>query len=113
MNARKERIPDGKGGWKLVDVTGEKKKVSASPEKIQERLLDAQEKDFFMRVGACTDSLNKYLGLYAKEHNLSPEEIIAAVYLENINNREFFPDGIEKFNRICEDVWNWFQKNKG
>jgi len=112
MTTRKEKIPDGRGGWKTIEVNGEKKKVTATPEKIQERLLQVQEKDFFERVGACTDSLNRYLEVYSKEKMLSPEETIAAVYLENINNREYYPGGIEKFNRICEDVWNWFQKNK-
>lgn len=113
MNApRQKRIPDGEGGWKLVEAVGDDVKVDISQEKVQDRLQKAQEGDFFLRVGECTQSLNKFLEIYANDHDLSPEEVMAAVYLENLNNREFYPGGTEKYDTICKDIWAWFQENK-
>jgi len=103
-------VPDGKGGWTKVEadeVPGSKQ----DPEKAARAMAKAQEEDFFKRVGACTQSINEFVRLYAQDHGLTSEEIAAAVYLENCNNRHFFPDGLAKFDKICQDVWAWFQEN--
>ena len=110
QGARKIRVPDGKGGWTYVDP-GTKAKIDQ--DKQQQAMQQRQEEDFFKRVGACTEALNQYLRMYAKDHALSPEETIAAVYLENCNNRQFFPEelgGQDQFDKICADVWNWFKQ---
>lgn len=103
-------MPDGQGGWKMVEA----EKLPGSrqdPEKAAHAMAKAQEADFFKRVGGFTESLNGFIRLYANDHGLSAEEIAAGVYLENCNNRHFFPEGIAKFDRICQDVWTWFQEN--
>jgi len=103
-------VPDGNGGWKKIEAT----RVPGSkqdPNKASQAMAQAQEADFFKRVGACTQSLNDYIRLYGQDHGLTQEEIVAAVYLENCNNRHFYPDGLVKFDNICKDVWSWFQEN--
>jgi hypothetical protein len=103
-------IPDGHGGWKKVEadvLPGSKQNT----EKAAHAMARAQEEDFFKRVGSCTEALNKFIQVYANDHALTPEEIIAAIYLENCNNRHFFPEGTAKFDHICQDVWAWFQEN--
>jgi hypothetical protein len=107
---KKIRVPDGHGNWVEVPA-GTKAKID--PQRVQETLQKKQEEDFFNRVGACTESLNKYLKAYARDYGLSPEEIIASVYLENCNNRYYFPEelgGKNKFDQITTDVWNWFKE---
>jgi hypothetical protein len=103
-------VPDGNGGWKKVEAEkfpGSKQ----NPEKAAHAMAKAQESDFFKRVGACTEALNSFIKLYGRDHGMTHEELAAAVYLENCNNRHFFPDGIAKFDKICQDVWTWFQEN--
>lgn len=103
-------LPDGNGNWTKVEA----EKVPGSkqdPEKAAHAMAKAQEADFFNRVGTCTEALNKFIKLYGSDHGLTIEELSAAVYLENCNNRHFFPTGVEKFDRICQDVWTWFQEN--
>lgn len=103
-------VPDGKGGWQKVeaDVLPGSKQNS---EKAAHAMAKAQEEDFFKRVGTMTEALSQFVRVYAQDHGLTEEEIAAAVYLENCNNRHFFPTGTEKFDRICQDVWAWFQEN--
>jgi hypothetical protein len=104
------KIPDGKMGW--VEVEAEKIPGSKqNPDKAAHAMAKAQEADFFKRVGACTEAVNSFIKLYGQDHALSPEELVAAIYLENCNNRHFFPGGIAKFDKICQDVWTWFQEN--
>jgi hypothetical protein len=103
-------VPDGHGGWKKIEaekVPGSKQNT----EKAAHAMAKAQEEDFFKRVGTCTQAINDFTRLYAQDHGMTSEEIVAAVYLENCNNRHFFPDGMTKFDRICQDVWAWFQEN--
>ncbi len=111
MTKKMIKVPDGKGGWKEIEaeeVPGSKQ----NPEKTALAMAKAQEDDFFKRVGTCTQSINEFVRLYAQDHGLTAEEIAAAVYLENCNNRHFFPDGgPPKFDKICQDVWAWFQEN--
>lgn len=105
------KIPDGTGGWTEVEaarVEGQK----ANMDKAQAALSKEQDKSFFVRVGKCTTDLNKFLQIYARDWDLTKEEVVAAVYLENINNRHFFPGGPTKFDELCKAVWDWFQDNK-
>lgn len=103
-------VPDGKGGWKKIEAN----KVPGSrqnKDKADRAMAQAQETDFFKRVGTCTQAINDFVKLYGQDHGLTKEEVIAAVYLENCNNRHFFPDGTVKFDTVCKDVWAWFQEN--
>ena len=107
----KVRVPDGKGGW----VESEMEQVSGSKlnmKKAEEAFTKEQDKSYFIRVGKCTSDLNKFLQLYAKDYDLAKEEVVAAVYLENLNNRHFFPEGIEKYDALCKRVWAWFEENR-
>jgi len=109
---RKVKLPDGKGGWKETETTADTVTVKTDTKKSQDKLQAAQEKDFFARVGACTAALNRFLEIYRNDHELNDAEAVAAVYLENINNRTFFPAGTAQYDKICKDVWDWFQVNK-
>ncbi len=102
--------PDESGKWK-VDPK-EKTEVGANAGVRTKQFEEAQAKGFFERVGEGADYLNKLLGAYAKERGLAPDEIVAMVYLENINNREYYPDGTKAFDQICKGMWDWFQANK-
>jgi hypothetical protein len=107
MTTEKIKMPDGKMGWVEVDaekVPGSKQ----NPDKAAHAMAKAQEADFFRRVGEGTEALNDFIKLYGRDH---AEELVAAVYLENCNNRHFFPGGAPKFDKICQDVWAWFQEN--
>ena len=87
---------------------------SADVKKQEEILVKAQSsrEDFYSRVGSCTQSLNQFLRAYARDYSLSQEEVIAAVYLENLNNRTFYEKGAVPFDEICKDVFDWFEENK-
>ena len=93
------------------------KKVMAKPANLQKQeqiLVQRQDnrEAFFKTVGHCTDSLNQFLRAYGRDYGLSQEEIIAAVYLENLNNREFYEKGTGSFDEVCKDTYTWFQENK-
>jgi hypothetical protein len=105
-------VPNGKGGWEKVALRGAKTKVKADDASVQKRMQEAQEKDFFDRVGACTESLNRFLEIYMRDHELSVEEVLAAVYLECLNNWEFYPGGKEQVAKIHKDVHDYFEANK-
>jgi hypothetical protein len=104
-------IPDGKGGWTTTKATPSKGQTQ-DPEKVQEAMSQAQEKDFYERVGALTEHINKVVKRYGKDYNLNAAEIAAAVFLENCNIRETYPDGQKEHDAICEGVAAWYQRNK-
>jgi hypothetical protein len=109
----KVKIPTKGGGWTEVDAT-EHPGQKLDEKKAATAMAAAQEKDFFKRVGKCTEQLNQFLKIYAKDHGLEPEEILAAVYLENCNNRFYYPEdrgGKEQFDKITAEVWEWFKEN--
>ena len=109
----KIKVPTKGGGWTEVDATKHEGQTQ-DPEKASRAMAEAQEKDFFKRVGQCTEAMNKFLKVYANDYGLDPEEIIAAVYLENCNNRFFYPEdkgGKERFDKITGEVWAWFKEN--
>ena len=108
----KTKIPDGNGGWQEVEYI--KTPVKPANEEKRKAAFDkAAEDDFYIRVGRCTESLSKFLRGYARDYQLTRSEIAAAVYLENCNNKYFFPKedgGKEQFETICKKVWDWFKK---
>jgi hypothetical protein len=113
MEERTITIPDGNGNMVEVKSTKvERKNFEAA----EEGLNKEREGDFFMRVGHCTEELHKFLKAYIIDYGLTQEEAIAAVYLMNINNREFAPEGAENwkeyYDDICKHVWDWFKKHK-
>jgi hypothetical protein len=106
-------LPDGNGNMVKVAATQVKRKNSKAAE---EGLENARENDFYIRIGHCTAALHKFLKAYIIDYGLTQEEAIAAVYLMNINNREFSPEGTENwqeyFDGICKGVWDWFCEHK-
>jgi hypothetical protein len=109
----KVKVPTKGGGWTEVDAT-EHPGQTQDPDKVAAAMAAAQEKDRFERVGKCTEALNQFLKLYARDHGMEPEDIISAVYLENCNNRFFYPKekgGKEMFDKITAEVWEWFKEN--
>lgn len=110
MTTKMVRVPDGSGGWteqEMTEVPGSKLNM----EKANKAFTEEQKKSFFIRVGKCAEDLNKFLQLYAKDYDLTGEEVAAAVYLENLNNRQFFPGGVPAYDALCKGVWDWFQSN--
>ena len=112
----KIKVPDGRGGWQETTLREPRKKVTSDAQKKEAALQKAQEEDYFERVGSCTVALNQFLEIYARDHGLDKEEVIGALYLEVLNNLEFYPKkegGRKKVERICADVNAYFQENKG
>lgn len=104
------KVPDGKGGWVTVEPGT---KANLDKAKTNEAIDIAAKKDFFDRVGAATEALNKFMAVYVKDHGLKPLEAAAAVYLENCNNRYYFPKdlgGQETFDAMTSEIWDWFVK---
>ncbi len=111
--AKKIKVPTGDGGWKEVEATQHPGQTQ-NPEKVEAAMAQAKEKDFYIRVGRCTEALNKFLKVYATDHGLTPEEVVGAVYLENCNNRFFYPEdlgGKERFDATVATIWSWFKEN--
>jgi hypothetical protein len=83
--------------------------------KSQKVFLDAQETAWWERVGKATEAFNAMHQSYATDYHLAPEEVAAAVYLENLNMREFYPaelGGIKGYDDMCKAVWTWFEQQK-
>jgi len=101
-------VPDDKGNFVRVQ--------RQDTEKAESSLEKTRGDDFFIRVGACTQSLDAFLKAYAVDYGLTLEETLASVYLLNLNNREFAPENTENwkeyFDDVCKYTWNWFVKNK-
>ena len=110
---KKIKVPAGDGSWKEVEAQTHPGQ-SQDSDKAAAAMQKAQEKDFFKRVGQCTEELNKFLRVMARDKGLEPEEVIAAVYLENCNNRFYYPEekgGKKRFDQITSEVWDWFKEN--
>jgi hypothetical protein len=87
--------------------------AKADPKK--QNFLGRVDKDREERIGKAAEAFNAYHIAYAKDHNLEPDEVVAAGYLENLNCRSFYPPhlgGIPSYDRICEGVYSWFEANK-
>jgi hypothetical protein len=103
-------VPDGKGGWTKVPAGTQVKQDTSKQAKIME---EAIEKDFYEAAGKLALYINKLVRIYAKENGLTHQEAAAGVYLENCNNRFFFPaedGGVEEFDRVTALMWEWFKK---
>ena len=104
------RLPDGKGGWTTVPA-GTSSKMDVK--KQEQVLAKAQAEDYFKRVGQCAEFINKTAKMFANDHGLTPQEVAAAMYLENCNMRFFFPEefgGMAEYDRITTGVWEWFRE---
>ena len=96
------------------DATKVNDGAKADPDKQQYEQRRAEERT--ERIARATHAFNKFHIAYARDHNLEPEEVVAAAYLENLNCREFFPPrlgGTKKYDEICSEVLAWFEENKG
>lgn len=109
------QVPDGRGGMRDVTIEKEWRSKGADKERADKARKEAEEKAFWQSVGRAAEAYNKFHKIYATDHNLTPEEEAAAVYLELLNIREFFPQelgGSKRYDEICKGVWEWFEKNK-
>lgn len=96
-------MPDGRGGTRAI---------ASKKDDPQTRVT---ETSFWQRVGAAAEAYNKFHRIYATDHQLTSEEEAAAVYLEVLNIRTFYPKeigGPERYDALCKMVWEWFEKNK-
>ena len=103
-------VPDGKGGWMKVPAGTQVKQDAAKQARIK---AEAAEKDFYEAAGKLSQYINKLVRIYAKENGLTHQEAAAGVYLENCNNRFFFPaesGGVEEFDRVTALMWEWFKQ---
>lgn len=80
-------------------------------------LAEAAERTSWERIGKTAEAFNAMHQAYATDFGLTAEELSAAVYLENINMREFYPTdlgGPNGYDELCKATWEWFkqQKNK-
>jgi hypothetical protein len=84
-------------------------------ERSNKAMAEAREKASWERIGTTTESFNSMHQAYASDYGLTPEELAAAVYLENLNMREFFPEdlgGKQGYDTLCKAVWEWFEEQK-
>jgi hypothetical protein len=76
---------------------------------------ETQETSWWERVGKTAEAFNRMHLAYANDYQLDPEEIAAAVYLENLNMREFYPTnlgGLKSYDELCVATWKWFEEQK-
>ena len=106
-------VPTGVGSVP-VDMTRHAGQ-SVDIERSKKVLAEAQEKASWDRIAHAAEAFNAMHKAYATDYGLTEEELSAAVYLENLNMRTFFPDnlgGPESYDKLCEATWAWFEHNK-
>jgi len=114
MTDKKEliEVPAGAGKTaKILATRHEGKKFDGVKEKAQEE----GEKAYWERVGKAAEAFNSFHKAYGTDFGLEAEEIVAAMYLELLNWREFFPTelgGTKCFDDKCKEVWSWFEDHK-
>jgi len=114
--ATKELIdfPDGKGGYKKVEaerVPGQ----TQNEEKAARAFDKAVKESTWIRVSRAAEAFNKMHRAYQAEEQLTIEEFTAAVYLEILNMRAFFPErygGADHHDMICKKTWEYFEKKR-
>jgi hypothetical protein len=109
------KVPDGRGGMREAPVEHEHRGGTADQTKAEAARAKVEEASFWKRVGHATEAYNSFHKIYATDHELTPEEEAAAVYLDLLNIREFFPKelgGTERYDELCKVVWTWFEQNK-
>lgn len=115
MTKETVNVPTGVGP---VPVTMEKHPgQSVNMERSNKILAEAAEKTSWERIGKAAEAFNAMHQAYATDFGLTAEELSAAVYLENLNMREFYPNelgGRKGYDDLCKATWEWFenQKNK-
>lgn len=88
---------------------------SVDIEKSKKIFTATQEASWWERVGKAAEAFNRMHLAYANDYKLEPEEIAAAVYLENLNMREFYPTslgGLPSYDALCKATWEWFGQQK-
>lgn len=88
---------------------------SVNMERSNAILAEAREKNSWDRIGKAAEAFNKMHQAYATDFGLTEEELSAAVYLENLNMRDFFPPnlgGPEAYDKLCKATWEWFEEQK-
>lgn len=116
MASEKIKIPDGMGGFKLVDANKFSDGSNANYNKQESILVTEAANASWERVGHAAEYFNKVHRIYATEQSLDTEELVRAVYLELLNMKEFFPKdlgGPDKFDEFCKEAFAWFEENKG
>ena len=98
------------------DVEAEKVSGStANVEKQQKVLAEEASKAKEERILAAAEYFNKMHKVYARDYMLSEDEVVAAMFLENLNCREFYPEelgGTEEYDRVTSEMFAWFEENK-
>lgn len=108
-------IPDGEGGMAKVEANKFSDGATANVDKQQAVLAAEATKAREERIGACAEAHNRYVKGYASDHNMDLEEVAAAMHLDMLNWREFWPKdagGIEGYDAICDETYTWFEENK-
>lgn len=113
MTTERVDVPTGVGS---VPVEMERHDgQSVDIERSNKILAEAKEKAAWERIGKAAESFNAMHQAYATDYGLTEEELSAAVYLENVNMREFYPErlgGPKGYDDLCKATWDWFQKQK-
>jgi len=108
-------VPKGDGSGEMKEVVPDHVHEGKTFEGQEERFTKHRENEAWERIGKAAQDFNKYHQAYATDHNLSPEELVAATYLENLNMRYFYPEdlgGPDHYDTLCKSVWEWFEENK-
>jgi len=107
-------FPDGKGGYKPVEA--EEVPGQQQDEDKASRAFDRAVKDStWIRVSRAAEAFNKMHRAYQAEEQLTVEEFTAAVYLEILNMRTFFPEnlgGSAYHDKICKLTWEYFERKR-
>jgi hypothetical protein len=88
---------------------------SADVEKQQQILAEEAAKGKEERIAKAAEYFNAMHKAYARDHMLSEDEVVAAMFLENLNCREFYPEelgGTEEYDRVTGEILAWFEANK-
>jgi len=107
-------FPDGKGG--MMRVEAERHPGKTHNEEKAAKIFDkAVTESTWIRVAKAAESFNKFHRAYATENGLTEEEFAAAVYLENLNMRTYFPanlGGAQYYDKICKLTWEEFERKR-
>jgi hypothetical protein len=108
-------IPDGQGGMIETEAekfsSGSKADTTRQQKTLEEEARKAREH----RIGTAAEAHNNYVKAYATDHNMELEEIVAAMHLDMLNWREFYPKeegGTKRYDEICDNTYLWFEENK-
>ena len=106
-------VPDGEGSMKEVEADSVHEGKTFEGQ--EERLMEHSEEAAWTRIGKAAHAFNEFHKAYATDHGLTHEELVAAIYLENLNMKFFYPEeqgGPERYDEQCKKVYVWFMDNK-